>query len=567
MHRSQAASSNSSNPYAKRASVDSLHCVRIQSSSASAPFIIESLSTDVDSALTLHSHGGMAFDIAKDWHVRCGSMETHCQASTETTTHRRAINADTLDIMTSSLTCIGQKVRMQSSVEPMELQSLNHTRHALLLRCPKGGVSVASGAAGINCSTSGNINLQLETAGGAIFVGAHGNKEQNVHIGTASGRTIVHSDLTVKGTLRLVDEAASMEKHASVRIDTANVVRLKCDRSDIPYDFGFVSKRHNGTEAGLVFDHANELFYFARRLGEYRHTAFAPPLEYAGVCLGALDARSKVATPFVDTHHLQCKVIKHPTKIVVNTPAIQCTSDLHARSVHCSERLRTHELHAAESTLQALRCPGRAELGSAVIKSELVLRPSGSEPGGGAPGAAAPPPPPPLPEGMALGAWFAGTVGGAGFHRTLQDAMDADVEVSRVAMQPGQRHNCTALVNQAVCHIDGGGAELEGVLEVTQTCTTLVIENATLRDLTIHTSEEYRATYDPDARIVLRRVHGSLKDCALHLPKGALRIEYADVEFKNPLLGELASIRLLYSAVGGTPWHRIEGAEEESLPH
>jgi hypothetical protein len=114
--------------------------------------------------------------------------------------------------------------------------------------------------------------------------------------------------------------------------------------------------------------------------------------------------------------------------------------------------------------------------------------------------------------------------------------------------------------------IEGNGSTLEGVLEVTQTCTTFVLQNATLRDLTIHTSEEYRATYDADARITLRRLHGTLKDCALHLPKGTLSFEYSDVRFRNQLLGELAAISRVYSRVGGSPWHAIEGAVCDSYP-
>jgi hypothetical protein len=532
-----------------QATIESLYCVRIQSDGSHSPFVVESLSTDPDSAITLKSHGGMALDIAKDWNVKCSSLDIKSQTSSETTAHRRSIHAESLDIMASYITCIGKKVRMQSSVDPFEIQSLNHTRHALLLRCPKGGMSVATGAAGINCSTSGNINLQLETAGSSIYIGAHGNKEQTVHIGTATGKTVVHSDLTIKGTVRLVDEGTSLEKHASVRIETANVVRLKCDRSDIPYDFGFVSKRHDGTEAGLVYDHAGEQFYFAKRLGEYRHTAFAPPLEYADACLNTLTASSKVAAPFVEAQHLQCKVLKHPSKLVISTPVLQCTNELTARAVQCSESVRTHELHAAEASVKALACKGAATLQDAVVRGRLVLKP---------PHAAG--------SGLDVGGWFAGAVGSGGLYPTLQDAMDADAAVEHVQLQPGSVHNCTALVNQARCVIQGNGSVLEGVLEVTQACTHLAIENATLRDFTIHTSEEYTSTYACASTVVLRSVRGTLKDCALRLPMGHLQIEHADLAFKNQLLGELKRISLLFSRIEGTPWCGIDDVELHEHP-
>jgi hypothetical protein len=525
----------------KFAKVTSLQCVHILSPDSKTPLIIESRGSHSEEGLSVISQGDVTFKIDRDWEARCNDMHIVTNSCIEDTAKRRLINAESFELMTSNMICVSKKVRIQSSVEPLELQSLNHTRNAIIMRCPKGGITLASGTAGINGSTTGNINLQLETENSIMYLGAHGKKSQTIHIGTENGSTVVHSDLTINGKLRLSD-AALIEKHVSTTIETSNVLNMRCDRSDIPYDYGIISNRHDGTQSGIVFDHMQDTFYFAKRLGTYKHTAFSPPLAYANVGVGQLKAHQKVISPSIDTHHLKCKVLQHPQKLVINTPVVQFTNDAHARSLSCSETLRTDTLHAVHAHTHSLSSDTIAAR-DVIVHGHCLLG-----------------------QNLNLNAWLANTVGPYGAHRTLQDGLDdSDVKCETFCMQAGCTHNCTAMVNQEICVVNGNNSTLTGVLEVTHTCTRLVIQDAVCEDLTIHSSEEYTKEYGANTVVVLRNVTGTLKDWSLNVADGAVCIQRADVTFKNPMLGTLKTIDVVHSRVRGTPWHKIESVTETSI--
>ena len=75
--------------------------------------------------------------------------------------------------------------------------------------------------------------------------------------------------------------------------------------------------------------------------------------------------------------------------------------------------------------------------------------------------------------------------------------------------------------------------------------------------LTIHSSDEYKKKYDVTTIITLRNINGTLKDCGLNLSKGTLNIEHSNITFKNPILGILDNINVIYSQIAGTPWYSI----------
>jgi len=526
------------------AKVVSLQCVYIQSPDTKQPFIIDSRSIRQDDGIQIKSQGGIHFQIEKDWKCNAQNINFFSNSYIENIEKRRIMNSESLEILTSNMTFISKKIRIQSTNDPFELQSLHHTRNAFIVRCPKGGITLASGTAGIHCSTSGNINFQLETENSALYLGTHGTKSQFIHIGSENSSTIIHSDLTINGKLRLSDSSI-IEKHITSTVETTNILNLKCDRSDIPYDYGIISNRHNGIQSGLVFDHISDTFYFAKQLGVYKNTSFSPPLEYGNLRVNILESQTKIVGSSIETHHLKCKLLKHTSKIVINTPIAHFTNEIHTRTLTCTESIQSDKLHVNYAISDNVSSK-QITTHSLNVNKNLML---GNH--------------------AELHAWFSNTIGPHGNFETLQDGLDSEHNISVFCMQSHSKyipHNCTCMVNQEICVINGNNSILTGVIEVTHACTQLIIQDAICQNLTIHSSDEYKKEYDVDTTITLQNITGTLKDCGLNLAKGTLNIHHSNITFKNPILGILNTINVVYSHISGTPWYKINDVHLIKIP-
>ena len=85
-------------------------------------------------------------------------------------------------------------------------------------------------------------------------------------------------------------------------------------------------------------------------------------------------------------------------------------------------------------------------------------------------------------------------------------------------------------------------------------------------NLTIHSSDEYKKEYDVDTTITLKNITGTLKDCSLNLAKGTLNIHHSNITFKNPILGVLDTIHVIYSHIVGTPWYTMNDVNLIQIP-
>ena len=551
--------------------------------SSSAPLIITSHSSDRTQAMSIRCpRGGVSFVVDSSWRQESGSVHVKTQHERHEVTETFALSAKQTDWTSSAVTIVADRMRLQSSTSPFDIHSFSTHAHGLALRCPKGGMILSSGSAGIQYVTSGNMDLQLTGDQTHLRLASRGHKAHTIHLGNAATETVVENQLTVKGKLVLADDTV-LEKRVSVVHELQNVVELGGARtttttssSSSPsssssstssthpdaqgFDFGLVA-RQNNSKSGVVYDHIRKLFYFANDLGTYQHHRFALPSAYADVQARIFLAQQKIQAPFIDAHSVQCRSLRSNQVLTLQAPRVQCTQKLACASVQSdlsqcvqqkSHATTTDELDVTErATVTDLHVTGGLTIGT---KDQLFH----------------------------ADLWWFNTVGPHGAHRTLQDYIDASEDVrARVtsatsATSPSSPspaspttdhavmqstsipHSCNALINQPQFVLDGRHSILTGVLEITEECESFLLTDCRAAHLTLTSSAEYKRDTPRPSTYVLRNVHGTAKDWCFDLPEGVLRLESCQLTFLNQVLGKLKRVDVVQSVVRGGPWRGVE---------
>lgn len=531
---------------AHTATVQHVHSVQLQNH-GDQRLTVCSYATDSQKALYLACPGGGA-TITVDKTLRQEANQLWWKA---VTAHLQVADAFVLhakraEWTASTTTIVADKLQLQSSTDPFEVHSFSTARQALALRCPKGGLALTSGVGGILASTTGNVDVALDTDHTHLRLAARGHKKHTIHLGNDASETIVANQLTVKGKLVLSDDAV-LERHVTTVRELQNVVRLACDDGVTPgvstmgnpatpgFDYGFVAGP-TGAQSGMVYDHQRDRFYFGARLGTYQHRRFALPQAYADVQAKAFLAQHKVSAPFVETTTVQCRSVRHPTEIAFQSPRVQCAQRLACTALH------TDVVHAAtQVTTPALTVKHGAAVGT--LTADAVRATSAV-----------------VGNTLDLGKWLWNTVGPHGTHRTLQDFLDHEDEAPdahkaahAVFEATTDPHNCNATVERRTLLLDGRHGVLTGALELGADCERLTIVDAQLAQFTLASAAP--ATHP--VSITLRNVHGQAKDWAFQLPQGHVTFEQCDVEFQNHVLGSLERVTTTHSTLRGTPWRRV----------
>lgn len=523
---------------AQSARIESLRCVRVTLADDKAPLVISSSHRSWNHAMHFAcSDGGIRFDIERDWEQRCRTLNATAENINEDVSACRRMKARRIELTSSFLSMDCEKLTLQSTVDPLEIHSLNRTKNGIALRCPKGGVVLRAGASGLHFGTTGDIELNLDVADRAIYLCRRGTRRNYIHIGNDRSETVVYNRLIVRGKLILADDAV-VEKNISTTRIVDNVVRLTSHDTAVGYHFGLVAQCRRGVAAGLVYDPDRRQFYLASHLGEYARHRFAPPIAYAELAVGALNVQEKVQAPFVSAQGIQCRTLRSGTQpLSLHAPTVVCSHALTSTSVATGE-LRADRADCAEVRFTQGR--GKNLDAETVSTTALVL------------GAAQ------------VDKLVSGVIGPHGMFRTLQDALDwhdareqqpsdGHDEVHLVFEGGGEAHNVTATVRCARLVLDARHARLVGTLEISHECATLHLVDARLDGVALVTHEEHRQPYAA-TRMSLRNVSGTARDWSFDVPRGALELTRCDVEFVNPILGVLQSVTASRCTFQGTPW-------------
>ena len=532
---------------AKHAVIQHIKTLQINNVNKDHSLTICSYSEDPSRSLVVACpEGGITFNARKGWYQEAHSI--HMKSDTERhEVNNLVVMAKQSDWTCGTLSMISDRIRMQSSAQPFDIHSFSTQKHALTLRCPKGGMTLASGAGGLTHTTTGNIEYQLDTDKSQVRIASRGNKHHTILLGNGRSETIVENQLTVRGKLVLSDDSV-IEKHTSVVHELQNIVELACQNvsANTTFDYGLVANQQD-KKSGMVFDHTRNLFYFSTQLGSYQQNRFSLPKQYADVQGRTLIAQQKVQTPFVESHAVQCRSVRcgRDNILMLQSPVVQCTQKLVCGSVQ-SELAHTVRATANSMTTQNIEVSKSANIEDTHTK-HLTIQ-----------------------DTVLLDKLLFNTVGINSRHRTLQDYFDASDDL-RATQQPytqstqqaimeahNDAHNCNAIVNQRICHINGQHSLLTGVIEITEECETFVLNDARVNQFTLTSTSEYKRAKSRPATLVLRNVRGHVKDWCFDMPHTTLCLEYCNLTFQNNVLGSLKGVEMVFSKVGGNPWGMLE---------
>lgn len=555
------------------AQLQTVQCVALRGyGEQHTPLTVQSDHNDSTQALVLRApNGGATVQVAKALRHEAASVHVKTDHERHEVTGAYVVSAKQTDWTSSVLTMVADRVRLQSSTSPFDVHSFSTHKNGLALRCPKGGVCVSSGAGGVQHTTTGNVDIQLESDHTSVNVATRGHKAHTIRLGNANTDTVVENQLTVKGKLVLADEAV-VEKRVSVVHELQNVVELGGRSApDGAFDFALVgstpttkqiSKQPTPQQPphkrGLVYDHVRDLFYFASELGSYQHHRFALPKAYADVQARAYVAQHRVQAPFVDAHAVQCRTVKctgRDTVLTLQAPRVQCTQQLACASVQ-TELHKSVQLDTTSARTDTLHVKDTTHTGTLHVAHGLTVG-----------------------TGFHADKWFFNTVGAHGMHRTLQDYIDASDDVRNSAADTTTNpatpqhtpvvtdhavmqatsvpHSCNAVVNQRRLLVDGRHGVLTGVLEITDECEAFTLVDARAAQLTLTTCSEYTRERKRPCVYTLRNVHGTAKDWQFDLPDGTLRLEHCTLDFANQVLGTLKAVEVVHSVVRGAPWRGL----------
>lgn len=541
--------------FSTQATIQNIHCLQLANAQDSTKMLtICSYANDSNRALFIACpQGGATFLVKQTLRQEAGQLIWKANTGQLHLNDAFIVHAKRTEWTSTTTTMVADKMQFQSSVEPFELHSFSTQRQGLALRCPKGGLALTSGNGGIHASSGGDIDIVLDASNTNLRLGSRGHKKHTIHLGNDASETIVANQLTVQGKLVLCDDTV-IEKHVSTVRELQNIVKLACqDTNDFAFDYGFVANGPQDTQSGLVYDHQRDRFYFSSRLGNYSNRRFSLPQSYADVQARTFLAQQKVHAPFVDASTIQCRSVRHPTELALQAPRVHCTqrfasASVHADVVQANTQLTTPNLEVKNK----LNVTGDTKTRTIHVDQDVCI---GSN--------AAP---------LCLTRWMWNTVGLHGYHRTLQDFLDADDEAPDtdargktglvVFESTTTAHNCHATIDRQSLIIDGRHSLLTGTLEITHDCDSLLIIDARISQfaITMASVEEEKTTNPPKqtmTSIVLRNVRGDAKDWAFQLPHGRLTFEHCDVEFQNQVLGTMERVITTHSTIRGNPWRQL----------
>ena len=311
--------------FSQTAVIQSIKSVTVQNESETDILTISSYSRDPNKGMFIACpQGGATFAVNQTLRHEAGQLVWKSRTAQMQIQDTLSVHAKRIELATTAMTLISDKLQLQSSIDPFEIHSFANHRQALALRCPKGGISFASGDQGIMASTSGNIDLHLDNPQTNLRLASRGHNKHTIYLGNDASETIVANQLTVRGKLVLSDDSI-IEKHRSTVRELQNVVRLTCDgvAADSAFDYGFVSNKPDGSQSGLIYDHQRNRFYFSTQLGSYKHKRFSLPQSYADVQASSFLAQKKVLSPFVDATTIKCNSIRNPRDLLIQTPIIK----------------------------------------------------------------------------------------------------------------------------------------------------------------------------------------------------------------------------------------------------
>lgn len=573
---------------AAHAHVQSVHCVHLSTPLAAPPtnsdagrgelgtsnLVITSHSADTAQALAVRCpHGGASFFVEQLWRQEAGSVHVRTTTERHEVKGSFVVAAKQTDWTSSAMTVVADQMRLQSSTSPFDIHSFSTHKHGLALRCPKGGVVLSSGSGGMQHTTTGDVDVDLQGDHTHLRLASRGHKAHTIHLGNAATETVVENQLTVKGKLVLADDTV-IEKRVSVVHELQNVIELggahtQCGpgphacaepTSAHPdaggFDFAVVARQQPHRKSGIVFDHTRQLFYFGADLGSYQHHRFALPNAYADVQARVFLAQEKMQAPFVDAHAVQCRSVRSGSVLTLQAPRVQCTQKLACASVQ-SELAYTVQLKSHATATEELDVGTRATVAALDVRGALRVGPPNKQ--------------------LRADRWWFNTVGPHATHATLQDFLDAADDArqagdtalahSHAVMETTHTpHSCNALVNQPSLTLDGRHSILTGVLEITEECERLLVVDARVAQLTLSTSGEYTRDTPRPTVYTLRNVHGTAKDWCFHLPKGVLRLEHCSLTFTNQVIGELQAVEVVQSVVRGGPWRGLRLSGKSRTP-
>ncbi|HIB84408.1 MAG TPA: hypothetical protein EYO59_07360 [Chromatiaceae bacterium] len=313
--------------------------------------------------------------------------------------------------------------------------------------------------------------------------------------------------------------------------------------------------KQSDKKSGIVFDHTRNLFYFSTELGTYQQNRFTLPKHYADVQAKTLIAQQKLTSPYVDSHCVQCRMIRcgRDNMLLLQSPLVQCSERLVCTSLQSdlnnSVRVSSSVVHTEELDVQ------RTATTKDLCTQTLTI-------------------------GKTFEAhqWFYNTIGPNGTHRTLQDYLDASDDL-RNATETSQTtrttqhaimeasdtaHNCNAIINRPKCVIDGRHSLLTGVLEITEECEELLIVDARVSQFTLTSSSEYKREQSRPIRITLRNVHGHVKDWCFEMKDAVVCFEFCHITFQNKILGCVNNVVFLHSVLEGDALDRLEIRQQKT---
>lgn len=536
---------------ANQCTVQHLKCIQLSNYTNNKPITICSYNKDATQALVVACpDGGVSFNIGKGWLQQSHTTNVRTRHERHDATQSFSVVSKDIDFTSATFSLVSDKIKLQSSVHPLDIHSFANQKYGLNLKCPKGGILLQSGTGGITHTTSGNIEYQVEQENAQVKIATRGSKKNCILLGNTNTETIIENQLTVRGKLVLSDDSV-VEKHVSVVHELQNIVELACQNShsSSTYDFGLVAKQ-SGKKSGMVFDHTRDLFYFSTELGNYQQNRFTLPKHYADLQAKTFIAQQKLMSPYVESHCVQCRTIRcgRDNTLVLQSPVVQCSERLLCASLQTE---LNKSVHISSTSVHTETLSVQRQLTTQQLQTQHVT----------------------IGDTFQAHNWFFNTVGPHGTHRTLQDFLDSADDVrnttstlvprtlttQHVIMQTtNHTHNCNAILNCPKCVIDAQYSVLTGVMEITEECEEIVLLNARLSQFTLTSSTEYKREVSRPITITIRNASGTVKDWCFDMPNATLQFEFCNLLFQNKILGNIRRMMNVFSVLEGDAMDMLE---------
>ena len=278
-------------------SVQNIHCVQMTNLNNNTPITICSYNEDpTRSLLVACPNGGITFKVQKAWEQTASTTLVQSNHERHDASSLFTVVSKDIHFTSATQSLISDKLKLHSSLHPLDIHSFSAKKNGLNIKCPKGGVMIQSGSGGIVQSTTGNVECQLDNENTHIKLATRGSKKHTILLGNMNTETIVENQLTIRGKLVLSDDSI-VEKHVSVVHELQNIVELACQNSNSSstYDYGLVAKQRDKT-SGVIYDHIRDMFYFSTELGSYQQNRFSLPKQYATVQAKSYIAQQKITS-------------------------------------------------------------------------------------------------------------------------------------------------------------------------------------------------------------------------------------------------------------------------------